>query len=104
MNAHATFLLSAQEAAPIEGWLEMLNLAARHFRLPVSEQRARLAGLWRSENGEEECVRAIARANGLSLRVVDPSAMRSLEIPRTLNCGSTTAIASSLSPIRQVPV
>jgi len=76
VNAHATFLLPLQEAAPIEGWLEMLSLAARHFRLPVSEQRARLAGLWRSENGEEECVRAIARANGLSLRVVDPSAMR----------------------------
>lgn len=76
MNAPATFLLPPQEAVPVEGWLEMLGLAARHFRLPVSEQRARLAGLWRSEQGEAECVRAIARANGLSLRAVDPAAMR----------------------------
>lgn len=76
MNAPASFLLPGQDAAPIEGWIEMLGLAARHFRLPVSEQRARLAGLWRAEQGEDACVRAIARANGLSLRAVDPCDMR----------------------------
>lgn len=35
--------------------------------------------------------------------MIEPSAILSLPIPRTRRCGSTTAMASSIAPIRQVP-
>ncbi|MGK6319257.1 type I secretion system permease/ATPase [Sphingomonas sp. DT-204] len=64
------------ESAELEGWLNMLQQAAQHFRLPVSMQSAKLAGLWRGGRSEEERVRALARAGGLSVRFAPPETMR----------------------------
>lgn len=62
-------------AAP-DAWLDILGQAARHYRLPLSEQRARLAALWDAAPDEEGRVRSVARATGLSVRFVDPAAAR----------------------------
>lgn len=63
-------------AASAETWLDILCQAARHYRLPVSEQRARLAGLWDITSPEQNRVRALARPLGLALRFADPAAIR----------------------------
>ncbi|WBY09836.1 type I secretion system permease/ATPase [Sphingomonas sp. 7/4-4] len=76
MTVQALAPIEPTETAPIDGWIEVLGQAARHFRLPVSEQRARLAGLWRADRSETECVAAIARANGLAVYFVERKAMR----------------------------
>jgi len=62
-------------AAP-DAWLDILGQAARHYRLPLSEQRARLAALWDAAPDEEGRVRSVAHATGLSVRFVDPAAAR----------------------------
>lgn len=76
MSTPASPPIEPSSTLPIVGWIEVLGQAARHFRLPVSEQRARLAGLWRADRSETECVAAIARANGLAIYFVDRTAMR----------------------------
>lgn len=63
-------------AAAIDGWLELLGRVARQYRLPLSEQRGRLAAQWELGAGEEARIRTLARAIGLSVRFVAPSAMR----------------------------
>lgn len=68
-------------------WLDMLALAARHYGLPVSEQRARLAAAWDGGATPQQRVAAIARANGLSVRLVDARAFR-------LRAGRLPVIAS----------
>lgn len=57
-------------------WIDMLGQVARHFRMPFAEQRARLTTLWQGGGDEETRVRALARASGLSVRFVVPSAIR----------------------------
>lgn len=57
-------------------WIDMLGQVARHFRMPFAEQRARLTTLWQGGGDEETRVRALARASGLSVRFVAPSAIR----------------------------
>ncbi|WP_420144568.1 type I secretion system permease/ATPase [Sphingobium sp.] len=51
-----------------DAWLELLQLVARHYGLPNSEQGAKLAGLWSGTDGEQARVRSMARALGLSVR------------------------------------
>ncbi|WP_301075672.1 type I secretion system permease/ATPase [Sphingomonas sp.] len=62
--------------AEAEQWLEMLTLAARHYGLPVSVQRARLAGAWQSGGTLQQRIAAIARASGLSIRLIEPNDLR----------------------------
>lgn len=59
---------AAAGAAPIEGWLDLLQQVARHYGLPDGQQGAKLAGLWSSVDGEHAMVRGMARALGLSVR------------------------------------
>ena len=66
----------ATEAVPMDAWLAVLGRVARHYRLPVSEQRARLAALWDAGGAEETRIRAIARAIGLDVRFVAPGALK----------------------------
>ncbi|UIJ44855.1 type I secretion system permease/ATPase [Sphingomonas cannabina] len=74
MNAHLP--PRPPQAVELEAWLDMLQQTAQHFRLPVSVQTAKLAGLWRGSDDEQGRVRALARAVGLSVRFVRPEAMR----------------------------
>jgi ATP-binding cassette, subfamily C, bacterial LapB len=62
--------------ASAEAWLDVLGQAARHYRLPLSEQRARLAALWDSAPDEEGRIRSVARALGLSVRFAEPAGAR----------------------------
>lgn len=62
--------------AGIDAWLELLTRTARHFRLPVSEQRARLAGQWQLPADEDAGIRALARAHGLSVQFAGPGDRR----------------------------
>ncbi len=63
-------------AAPVEAWLDVLGQAARHYRLPLSEQRTRLAALWDSAPDTESGIRAVARSAGLAVRFADPASER----------------------------
>jgi ATP-binding cassette, subfamily C, bacterial LapB len=63
-------------AATIEAWLDILGQAARQFRIPLPGQRARLTALWESNPNEEARIRAIARATGFDVRLVDPAKAR----------------------------
>ncbi len=60
----------------LSAWLDIFALAARHYRLPVSPQHARLAALWQQQGDEGERMRAIARASGLSVRIRDAGVVR----------------------------
>ncbi|TVV76526.1 type I secretion system permease/ATPase [Sphingomonas solaris] len=63
-------------AATLDGWLELIGRVARHYRLPLSEQRARLAAQWEVGADEDARVRTLARASGLSVRFAGPNAVR----------------------------
>lgn len=63
-------------AASVDAWLELLGCVARHYRLPVSDQRARLAAQWASGTDEPARIAALARALGLSVRFVAPAEVR----------------------------
>jgi ATP-binding cassette subfamily C protein LapB len=63
-----TALLAAAPDTPIDSWLELLGRVARHYRLPVSEQRARLAAQWNLGGDDEARIRTLARATGLTVR------------------------------------
>ena len=60
----------------LEGWLDLLGRVARHYRLPVSEQRARLAAQWDLGGDDEARIRTLARATGLGVQFVPSNAMR----------------------------
>lgn len=75
MSAPVT-LHGAQEVVPVDTWLALLGRVARHYRLPVSEQRARLAALWDAGGTPETRIRAVARATGLDVRFVAPGALK----------------------------
>lgn len=59
----------------VDGWLELLGRVARHYRLPVSEQRARLAAQWDLGGDEDARILALARATGLTVRFATPQAV-----------------------------
>lgn len=67
---------SEANSAGAEAWLAVLARVARHYRLPVSEQRARLAAQWEQGGDEDGRIRALARANGLSVHFAAPNALR----------------------------
>ena len=75
MSAPITFS-HPSEAVSLDAWLGALSRVARHYRMPVSEQRARLAALWDAGGGEETRIRAIARAIGLDVRFAAPASLR----------------------------
>ena len=60
----------------IDGWLELLGRVARHYRLPVSEQRARLAAQWDLGVDDDTRIRTLARATGLTVRFAGPGEVR----------------------------
>jgi ATP-binding cassette subfamily C protein LapB len=60
----------------LDGWLDLLGRVARHYRLPVSEQRARLAAQWHLGRDEESRIRTLARATGLGVGFVAAADMR----------------------------
>ncbi len=71
-----TALLAAAPDTPIDSWLELLGRVARHYRLPVSEQRARLAAQWNLGGDDEARIRTLARATGLTVRFASAGAVR----------------------------
>ena len=62
--------------AGIDAWLDLLGRVARHYRLPLSEQRARLAAHWELGADDEARVRTLARATGLGVQFVPAAGMR----------------------------
>ena len=60
----------------IDGWLDLLGRVARQYRLPVSEQRARLAAQWDLGTDEEARIRTLARATGLGVEFAAAGDMR----------------------------
>ncbi|MEG8054770.1 hypothetical protein QP185_19020 [Sphingomonas aerolata] len=54
----------------IDAWLDLPGRVARHYRLPLSEQRARLAAHWELGNDDEARIRTLARATGLGVQFV----------------------------------
>ncbi len=69
-------LLAVPPATGIDGWLELLGRVARHYRLPVSEQRARLAAQWDLGGDDDARIRTLARATGLTVRFTAPRDVR----------------------------
>lgn len=55
-------------------WIEALRMVAQHYRLPLSAQAARLESQWEGDRAEEEKIRTIARAAGLSVHFEAPGA------------------------------
>ena len=69
-------LLAVPPATGIDGWLELLGRVARQYRLPVSEQRARLAAQWDLGDDDDARIRTLARATGLTVRFAAPRDVR----------------------------
>jgi ATP-binding cassette subfamily C protein LapB len=69
-------VLAATPSLGIDGWLELLGRVARHYRLPVSEQRARLAVQWDLGVDDDTRIRTLARATGLTVRFAGPKDVR----------------------------
>ncbi|WP_308814571.1 type I secretion system permease/ATPase [Sphingomonas sp. GV3] len=59
-----------------EAWIDLIGQVARHYRLPMSDQRARLAAQWEHTDEGDARIRAVARAAGLSVRFLPPAAAR----------------------------
>lgn len=59
-----------------ETWIDLIGQVARHYRLPMSDQRARLAAQWERGGDADARIHAVARAAGLSLRFVAPRSAR----------------------------
>ena len=70
MSAHLAAVPS------IDGWLDLLGRVARHYRLPLSEQRARLAAQWDLGTDDEARIRTLARATGLGVEFVPAEGTR----------------------------
>ncbi len=70
MTAHLTAVPS------IDGWLDLFGRVAGHYRLPVSQQRARLAAQWDLGSDDEARIRTLARATGLSVQFAPADGMR----------------------------
>jgi ATP-binding cassette subfamily C protein LapB len=71
-----TAVLAAAPVMAIDSWLELFGRVARHYRLPVSEQRARLAVQWNLGGDDETRIRTLGRATGLTVRFDTPRAVR----------------------------
>lgn len=71
-----TAVLAAAPVMAIDSWLELFGRVARHYRLPVSEQRARLAVQWDLGSDDETRIRTLGRATGLTVRFDTPRAVR----------------------------
>ena len=67
----------------VDAWLDIFARVARHYRLPVSEQRARLAANWDRSGDREARIRAVARACGMHIRFVplDTTRLTSWRLP-----------------------
>ncbi|SFR76204.1 type I secretion system permease/ATPase [Sphingomonas jatrophae] len=76
MNAPVTIRLPVTPKPQVGAWIDLLGQVARSHRLPVSEQRAKLAGLWETGGTEDARIRAIARASGLSIRFAAAAALK----------------------------
>lgn len=62
--------------ADAEDWLDLLALAARHYGLAPSQQRARLSAAWEGGSTPQDRIAAIARGCGLAIRLLAPGDMR----------------------------
>ena len=63
-----------QAAFRAEPWVEVLQYVARHYRLPVSIENARLESLWQTGKSEEDRIAVLARGAGLQVRFAEPHA------------------------------
>ncbi|MFS0849984.1 type I secretion system permease/ATPase [Novosphingobium panipatense] len=68
-----------QDTRPFRGeaWTEAFLYVARHYRLSVSAQNARIAGLWESGKDPSERIRSMARGAGLRIRFAAQDALTS---------------------------
>lgn len=57
----------------VDAWAEAFRHVARHYRLPVSTQNARIASLWESDRSDVDRIRTMARGVGLRVRLVGPA-------------------------------
>ena len=71
-----TAAIAPAASTAVDGWLELLARVARHYRLPVSEQRARLAAQWDLGGDENARILALARATGLTVRFSTPQEVK----------------------------
>lgn len=69
-------VLAPPPAMAVDSWLELFGRVARHYRLPVSEQRARLAVQWDLGGDDDIRIRTLGRATGLTVRFDTPRAVR----------------------------
>lgn len=68
VDRHEEALARDPGDAGIEPWVRALRHVAEHYRLPLSEQSAVQAALWRAADDPRECVRTIARRFGLRVK------------------------------------
>jgi len=59
----------------VDAWLEILSLAAQHYRLSISPQTARLAAMWSGGEADREAIRNLARKIALRVKFVEADAL-----------------------------
>ncbi|MFC4255591.1 type I secretion system permease/ATPase [Altererythrobacter xixiisoli] len=58
--------LALNSDRPIEQWLDAFNQVARHYRIPISYETARLSAVWDRSEDERKKIISLARRFGLS--------------------------------------
>lgn len=100
-----TAALVPAAGAAIDGWLELLSRVARHYRLPVSEQGARLAAQWDLGKDADARIRTLARSLGLTVRFEAPGAsqLSSWRLPAVVRLADgEMALIEGIDPEGQV--
>lgn len=62
-----------QTALPIEHWLDAFNQVARHYRIPISYETARLSAVWDPTQDEDRKITGLARRFGLTCSFASPA-------------------------------
>jgi len=98
----------ADPARPIEQWLDAFQQVARHYRIPISYETARLSAVWDKSEDEDRKIISLAGRFGLSCRFVAPGdfemALSRLPVIAELDDALTVISAISSDDVADVMV
>lgn len=106
-TSEAPQAVPASSGLKIEEWIEALRLVAQHYRLPMSEQAARLSATWSGLESDPQRLRALARRVGLQIKLVAPATVElsDWQLPVVLQLrGGHVAIVMALSATGEASV
>ncbi|MEN5279240.1 type I secretion system permease/ATPase [Brucella sp. TWI432] len=107
LNEPTEHLKKPAENFDADEWLEALGRVAQHYRIPISEQGAKIAAAASISTDENSKISSIARHVGLGIRFVDPAtiSLSTWHLPFVLKLiDGQLAVVDTLSKDREASV